>query len=42
LAITDKAKKYHDTVGALNIKLTAEDVSYLEELYVPHKIAGAL
>jgi aryl-alcohol dehydrogenase-like predicted oxidoreductase len=37
-----KAKYFDDAVGALNIKLTAEDVSYLEELYVPHKIVGAL
>ena len=37
-----KAKYFDDAVGALNIKLTEEDISYLEELYVPHKIVGAL
>jgi aryl-alcohol dehydrogenase-like predicted oxidoreductase len=37
-----KAKYFDDAVGALNIKLTNEDISYLEELYVPHKIVGAL
>lgn len=37
-----KAKYFDDAVGALNIKLTDEDVSYLEELYIPHKIVGAL
>ena len=25
-----------------NIKLTAEDITYLEEPYVPHKIVGAI
>ncbi|MEG6613501.1 aldo/keto reductase [Pseudoclostridium thermosuccinogenes] len=37
-----RAKHFDDAVGALNIKLTDEDVAYLEELYVPHKIVGAL
>lgn len=37
-----KEKYFDDAVGALNIKLTVEDISYLEELYVPHKIVGAL
>ena len=29
-----------DAVGALSIKLTQEDVAYLEEPYVPHHIVG--
>lgn len=37
-----KAKYFDDAVGALNIQLTDEDISYLEELYVPHKIVGAI
>lgn len=37
-----KAKYFDDAVGALNVNLTKEDVAYLEELYVPHKIVGAL
>lgn len=37
-----KEKYFDDAVGALNIKLTDEDISYLEELYVPHKIVGAI
>lgn len=37
-----KAKYLDDSVGALDVKLTPEDVSYLEELYQPHKIVGAL
>lgn len=37
-----KAKYFDDAVGALDVKLTNEDISYLEELYVPHKIVGAL
>jgi aryl-alcohol dehydrogenase-like predicted oxidoreductase len=30
-----------DAVKALEIKLSAEDVAYLEETYVPHKVVGA-
>lgn len=37
-----KAKYFDDAVGAFNIKLTEDDIAYLEELYVPHKIVGAL
>ena len=37
-----KAKYFDDAVGALNIQLTEDDISYLEELYVPHKIVGAI
>ena len=31
-----------DSVGALKVSLTKEDIAYLEELYVPHRIVGAL
>lgn len=37
-----KAKYFDDAVGALNIRLADDDISYLEELYVPHKVVGAL
>ena len=37
-----KAKYFDDAVGALNVKLSDDDIAYLEELYVPHKIVGAL
>lgn len=37
-----KAKYFDDAVGAFDIKLTDEDIAYLEEPYVPHKIVGAL
>ncbi len=37
-----KPKYFDDIANAFNIKLTSEDISYLEELYIPHKIAGAL
>ncbi|MBE7721867.1 MAG: aldo/keto reductase [Lacrimispora celerecrescens] len=37
-----KAKYFDDAVGAFNIRLADDDVSYLEELYVPHKVVGAL
>lgn len=31
-----------DAAGALHVKLTSEDIAYLEELYVPHPIVGAI
>ena len=31
-----------DVVGALKLSLTKDDIAYLEELYVPHRIVGAL
>lgn len=37
-----KAKYLDDAVGALSVKLTPEDVAYLEEPYVPHPIVGAI
>lgn len=37
-----KAAYYDDAVGALKVKLTAEDIAWLEEPYLPHKIVGAI
>ncbi len=37
-----KANHLDEAVAALALKLTAEDVHYLEELYVPHEIVGAI
>lgn len=37
-----KAKHFDDAAGAFNVHLTDEDISYMEALYVPHKIVGAL
>jgi aryl-alcohol dehydrogenase-like predicted oxidoreductase len=37
-----KQKHFDDAVGTFNLKLTAEDIAYLEEPYVPHKVVGAL
>jgi len=37
-----KAKYFDDAAGSFNVKLTAEDIAYLEEPYVPHKIVGAI
>ena len=37
-----KAAYFDDAAGALDIELTAGDTSYLEELYLPHRIVGAL
>jgi aryl-alcohol dehydrogenase-like predicted oxidoreductase len=35
-----KITHLEDAVGALSVKLTQEDVAYLEEPYVPHRIIG--
>ena len=32
----------HDAAGAFAVKLTAEDIAFLEEPYVPHRIVGAV
>lgn len=37
-----KAKYFDDAAGSFDISLSKEDIAYLEELYVPHKIVGAL
>lgn len=37
-----KGKYLDDAAGALDIILTDADVAYLEELYVPHPIVGAI
>lgn len=34
--------KYLDDAAALAVKLTDEDIAYLEEPYVPHRIVGAI
>ena len=37
-----KAEYFDDAIGSFDIELSKEDVTYLDELYVPHKIVGAL
>jgi len=37
-----KAKYITDAVGALDIQLNEEEVKFLEEPYIPHKITGAV
>jgi aryl-alcohol dehydrogenase-like predicted oxidoreductase len=37
-----KAKYFDDAAGSFDLVLSKEDIDYLEELYVPHKIVGAL
>lgn len=37
-----KEKYFDDAAGSFDISLSKEDIAYLEELYVPHKIVGAL
>ncbi len=41
--IVGVTKEHHitDAVKALELKLSSEDVAYLEESYVPHKVVGA-
>lgn len=37
-----KAKYFDDAVGAFSLVFTPEDIAFLEEPYVPHKIMGAI
>lgn len=37
-----KIKHFEDAVKAVDLELTDEDMSYLEELYMPHEIVGAI
>lgn len=37
-----RAKYFDDAAGAFDVKLSDEDIEYLEALYQPHKVAGAL
>lgn len=36
-----KIAQLEDSVDALSVKLNPEEISFLEELYVPHPIVGA-
>ncbi|HCK64886.1 MAG TPA: aldo/keto reductase, partial [Anaerolineae bacterium] len=35
-----KISHLEEAIGALSIKLTQEEVTYLEEPYVPHRTVG--
>ena len=35
-----KMSQWEEAVGALSVKLTQDEVAYLEEPYVPHRIVG--
>lgn len=37
-----KANHFEDAVHAVDLDLSAEDVAYLEEVYAPHAVVGAL
>ncbi|KRM87454.1 aldo/keto reductase [Lacticaseibacillus thailandensis] len=37
-----KSRYLDDAAGAFDVHLTPEDISYLEEPYVPHKVVGAI
>jgi aryl-alcohol dehydrogenase-like predicted oxidoreductase len=36
-----KTSHLEDAAGALSVKVSEEDVAYLEEPYVPHAVVGA-
>jgi aryl-alcohol dehydrogenase-like predicted oxidoreductase len=35
-----KLRHLEEALGAFSVKLTPEDVAYLEEPYVPHRVVG--
>lgn len=35
-----KISHLEEAIGTFSVKLTAEDVKYLEEPYIPHRIVG--
>jgi len=37
-----KTSHLDDAVGALNVKLTTEEIQFLEEMYLPHPVVGAI
>lgn len=37
-----KAGHFDDAADAFAVKLTTEDIAYLEEPYLPHRIVGAI
>lgn len=37
-----KAKYLDDAAGSFSVKLSKEEIDYLEEAYVPHHVVGAL
>lgn len=37
-----KLSHLEGAIGALDVKLTQEEINYLEEEYIPHKIIGAI
>jgi len=39
---TTKLSHIEDAVAALSVKLTVDEMAYLEEPYIPHKVVGAL
>ena len=37
-----KASHFDDAAGAFSVKLTEEDIAFLEEPYEPHRIVGVV
>ena len=37
-----KISHFNDAVRSVELNLTEDEVNYLEELYLPHKISGAI
>ena len=42
IIVGTKARYYEDAAGCFDVKLTAEDIAYLEKCYVPHAVVGAI
>ena len=38
----DENPHLEDAVGALSVTLTSEEITYLEEPYVPHPVCGSI
>lgn len=39
---TTKAARFDDVAAALDVTLTSEDIAFLEESYLPHRIVSAI
>jgi 1-deoxyxylulose-5-phosphate synthase len=35
-----KISHLEEAIGTFSVKLTSEDVAYLEEPYIPHRVVG--
>ncbi|MBP2246681.1 aryl-alcohol dehydrogenase-like predicted oxidoreductase [Paenibacillus xylanexedens] len=42
IVLANKIHHLEDAIAALSVKLTVEEISFLEEAYVPHPVTGNL